>query len=63
MLKGSASLVGAYGLSDTLARVESAAEATDWSLARQLVPHLDGLMQCIRESAVTLVVAQPTIWK
>ena len=51
-LKGSASLVGAYGLLDTLKQVEAAADATDWPTARQLVPELHALMKHIEEAAV-----------
>ena len=49
-LKGSASLVGAYGLLDTLKQVEAAADATDWPTARQLVSELHALMKHIEVS-------------
>ena len=53
-LKGSAGLVGACGLLDTLKQVEAAADATDWPTARQLVPKLHGLMKHIEEAAAAL---------
>jgi len=60
-LKGSASLVGAYGLLDTLKQVEAAADATDWPTARQLVPELHALMKHIEEAAVALADSRSTI--
>ena len=60
-LKGSASLVGAYGLLDTLKQVEAAADATDWPTARQLVPDLHGLMKHIEEAAAALTDNRSTI--
>ena len=60
-LKGSASLVGAYGLLDALKQVEAAADATDWPTARQLVPELHALMKHIEEAAVALADSRSTI--
>ena len=62
-LKGSANLVGAYGLLDTLKQVEAAADATDWPTARQLVPELHALMKHIEEAASALIVSRSTIWR
>ena len=62
-LKGSASLVGAYGFLDALKQVEAAADATDWPTARQLVPELHALMKHINEAASALVDGQPAIWR
>jgi HPt (histidine-containing phosphotransfer) domain-containing protein len=62
-LKGSANLVGAYGLLDTLNLVEAAADATDWPTARQLVPELHGLMKHIEEAAAALVDSRSAIWR
>ena len=63
MLKGSASLVGAYSLLDALKQVEAAAGATDWPTARQLVPELHGLMKHIEEAAAALVDGRSAIWR
>src|SRR5215469_8766143 len=62
-LKGSASLVGAYGLLNTLKQVEAAADATDWPTARRLVPELHALMEHIEEAAAALVDSRSTIWR
>jgi len=62
-LKGSANLVGAYGLLDALKQVEAAADATDWPTARQLVPELHALMKPIEQAAAALVDGRPTIWR
>ena len=62
-LKGSANLVGAYGLLDTLNQVEAAADATDWPTARRLVPELHALMKHIEQAAAALVDGRPTIWR
>ena len=62
-LKGSANLVGAYGLLDMLKQVEIAADATDWPTARQLVPEFDGLMKHIKEAAAALVDSRSAIWR
>ena len=60
-LKGSANLVGAYGLLDTLNQVEAAADATDWPTARRLVPELHALMKHIEEAASALIDSRSTI--
>jgi HPt (histidine-containing phosphotransfer) domain-containing protein len=60
-LKGSANLVGAYGLLDTLKQVEAAADATDWPTARRLVPELHALMKHIEEAASALIDSRSTI--
>jgi HPt (histidine-containing phosphotransfer) domain-containing protein len=60
-LKGSANLVGAYDLLDTLNQVEAAVDAMDWPTARQLVPEFDGLMKHIEEAAAALVDSRSTI--
>jgi len=62
-LKGSAYLVGAYSLLDMLKQIETAADATDWTTARQLVPEFDGLMKHIEEAAAALVDSRSTIWR
>jgi HPt (histidine-containing phosphotransfer) domain-containing protein len=62
-LKGSANLVGAQGLLDTLKQVEAAVDAADWPAARQLVPELHALMKHIEEAATALVDSRSTIWR
>jgi HPt (histidine-containing phosphotransfer) domain-containing protein len=62
-LKGSASLVGAYGLLDTLTQVEAAADATDWPTVHRLLPQLHGSMKHIEEAAAAVVDVRPSVWR
>jgi HPt (histidine-containing phosphotransfer) domain-containing protein len=62
-LKESASLVGAYGLLDTLTRVEAAADATDWPTAHRLLPHLHESMKHIEKAAAAVVDVWSSIWR